>query len=99
MKELKLEIQNVIEEELKNKIEGGAINNDNNKYPSKKIKSTRTCCLCKIEKNKDCFYNTGGLCKGCSSEKFTCTFGNTSLNRSSLRKHMKRPHNNHNNNS
>ena len=71
--ELKLEIKIEIKKEVKNEIEGGAINNlktdVNIKNPSKEIKSTRTCCLRKIEKNKDCFYKTGGLCKECSSEK------------------------------
>ena len=28
----------------------------NIKNTSKEIKSTRNCCLCKIEKNKDCFF-------------------------------------------
>ena len=69
--ELKLEIKNEIKKEVKNEIEGGAINNlktdVNIKNPSKQIKSTRTCCFCKIEKNKDCFYKTGGLCKECST--------------------------------
>ena len=46
----------------------------------------------KIEKNRDCFYKTGGLCKECSSEKVQCQLCNIFLNRSSLRKHMKRPH-------
>ena len=94
--ELKLEIKNEIKKEVKNEIEGGAINNlktdVNIKNPSKQIKSTRTCCFCKIEKNKDCFYKTGGLCKECSSEKVQCPMCNIFLNRSSLRKHMKRPH-------
>ena len=94
--ELKLEIKNEIKKEVKNEIEGGAINNlktdVNIKNPSKQIKSTRTCCFCKIEKNKDCFYKTGGLCKECSSEKVQCQLCNIFLNRSSLRKHMKRPH-------
>ena len=95
--ELKLEIKNEIKKkEVKNEIEGGAINNlktdVNIKNPSKQIKSTRTCCFCKIEKNRDCFYKTGGLCKECSSEKVKCQLFNIFLNRSSLRKHMKRPH-------
>ena len=94
--ELKLEIKNEIKKEVKNEIEGGAINNLKTdviiKNPSKQIKSTRTCCFCKIEKNRDCFYKTGGLCKECSSEKVQCQLCNIFLNRSSLRKHMKRPH-------
>ena len=88
--------------EIKNEIEGGAINNlktdVNIKNLSKEIKSTRTCCFCKrkekekqIEKNKDCSYKTGELCKECSSEKVPCPMCNIFLNRSSLRKHMKRP--------
>ena len=40
-------------------MEGGVINilktDDNIRNPSKENKSTRTCCFCKIEKNKDCF--------------------------------------------
>ena len=94
--ELKLEIKNEIKKEVKNEIEGGAINNlktdVNFKNPSKQIKSTRTCCFFKNEKNRDCFYKTGGLCKECSSEKFQCQLCNIFLNRSSLRKHMKSPH-------
>ena len=39
---------------------------------------------------------TGGLCKECSSEKFTCPLCKIVLNRSSLRKHMIRPHKNQN---
>ena len=96
LNELKLEIKNEIKKEDKNEIEGGAINNlktdVNIKNPSNEIKSTRTCCFCKIVKNKDCFYKTGGLCKECSSEKVSCPLCNIFLNRSSLRKHMKRPH-------
>ena len=42
--------------EVKNEMEGGAINNlktdVNIKNPSKEIKSTRTCCFCKIKTNK-----------------------------------------------
>ena len=64
----------------------------NIKNPSKQIKSTRTCCFCKIEKNKDCLYKTGGLCKESSSEKFQCQLCNIFLNMSSLRKHMMKPH-------
>ena len=94
--ELKLEIKNEIKKVFKITIEGGAINNLKTdvdiKNPSKEIKSTRTCCFCKNEKNKDCFYNTGGLCKECSFEKFPCAMCYIFLNRSSLRKHMKRPH-------
>ena len=60
--ELKLEIKNEIKKEVKNEIEGGAIKNLKTdvdiKNPSKQIKSTRTCCFCKIEKNKDCFCKT-----------------------------------------
>ena len=67
--------------------------------PSKEINSTRTCCLCKIEKNKDCFYKTGGLCKECSSKRMPCPLCKIMLNRSSLRNHMKRPHKNQNNKS
>ena len=63
-----------LKKEVKNEIEGGAINNlktdVNIKNSSKEIKSIWTCCFCKIEKNKDCFYKTGGLCKECSSERF-----------------------------
>ena len=96
LNELKLEIKKEIKKEVKNEIEGGAINNlktdVNIKNPSKEIKSTRTCCFCKIEKNKDCFYKTGGLCKECSSEKVQCPMCNIFLNKSSLRKHLKRPH-------
>ena len=73
--ELKLEIKKEIKK-IKNEIEGDAINNlktdVNIKNPFEKIKSTRICCFCKIEKNKDCFYKTGGLCKECSSEKVQC---------------------------
>ena len=86
--ELKLEIKNETKKEVKNEIEGGAINNLKTdvyiKNASKQIKSTRTCCFCKIEKNKDCFYKTGGLCKECSSEKVQCQLCNIFLNRSSL---------------
>ena len=54
MNELKLGIKDELKKELKNEIEGGAINNlksqVNIRNPSKEIKSTRNCCLCKIEK-------------------------------------------------
>ena len=30
----------------------------------------KICCLCKIEKNRDCFCKTGGLCKDCCSQNF-----------------------------
>ena len=75
-------------EELKIEIERGDKNklktDDNFKNLSKEFKSTSTCCLCKIEKIKDCFFKTGGLCKECSSEKITCPLCKILLNRSSL---------------
>ena len=73
MNELKLEIKTE-KNELKIEIEGGTINNlktdYNIKNPPKETKSTRTCCLCKIEKNENCFYKTGDLCKECISERY-----------------------------
>ena len=52
-------------------------------------KTTRSCCLCTIEKNSDCFYKTGGFCKDCCSKKFSCPTCNNVLNRSPLSKHRK----------
>ena len=52
-------------------------------------KTTRVCCLCKIKKNRDCFYKTGGLCKDCCSQKVSCPIFNIVINRSSLNKHKK----------
>ena len=55
MIELKLEIK-IEKKELKNEIEAGAINNlktdVNIRNSSKENISTRTCCLCKIEKKR-----------------------------------------------
>ena len=56
--ELKLEIRKEIKKERTTEIGGGAINNIKTSY--KEIKSTRTCCYCKIETNKDRFYISGG---------------------------------------
>ena len=56
-------------------------------------KTTGVCCLCKIEKNRDCFYKTGGLCKDCRSQKLSCPTCNFIINRSSLNKRKKRAHN------
>ena len=51
--------------------------------------TTRVCFLCKNEKNADCFYETGGLCKDCCSEKVSSPSCNFVINRSSLNKHKK----------
>ena len=53
-------------------------------------KTTRIGYLCKIEKNRDCFYKTGGFCKGCCSQKISCSICNNVLNRSSPNKHRKK---------
>ena len=45
-----------------------------------------------LKRKEIVFYKTGGLCKECSSDKVQCQLCNIFLNRSSLRKHMKRPH-------
>ena len=50
-KELKTEILNDLKTETN--IKKKSIETDN--------KTTRVCCLCKIEKNTDCFYKIGGL--------------------------------------
>ena len=55
-------------------------------------KTTRVCCLCKIENNRDCYYKTGGLCIDCCSEKVSCPSCNIVINISSLNKHKKRVH-------
>ena len=57
-------------------------------------KTTRICCLCKNEKNRDCFYKTGGVCKDCCSKKVSCPICNIVINRSSLNKHKKRANSN-----
>ena len=44
----------------------------------------------KIEKNRDCFYKTGGLSEDCCSEKVSCPSCNIVINRSSLNKHKKK---------
>ena len=57
--ELELEIKNEIEREVKKQTETGVINNsktdDNIMNPSKKTKSTRTCCLCNLKRIKIVF--------------------------------------------
>ena len=52
---MKTEIINEIETEIINDLKTGG----NIKKESKETKTNRTCCLCKIEKIRDCFYTTG----------------------------------------
>ena len=83
--------------EIKMKILNDSKIETNIKKKSKETdnKTTRVCCLCKIEKNRDCFfYKTGVLCKDCCSEKVSCPSCNIVINRSSLNKHKKMVHNN-----
>ena len=68
--------------------------NDSKIETNIKNKTNKICRLCKIEKNRDCFYKTGGLCKDCCSQKVSCPICNIVINRSSLNKHKKRVHNN-----
>ena len=63
-----------------------------NKY-NKTNKTTKKLCSCKIEKNKDCFYRTGELCKFCCSQKITRDICKANLYRSSLNSHEKSKHN------
>ena len=58
----------------------------------KKLNQLGLVVFAKLKRIKIVFYKTGGLCKECSSEKVQCPMCNIFLNRSSLRKHMKRPH-------
>ena len=85
--ELKTEIINEIKTEIINDLK----TETNIKKKSKETdnKTTRICCLCKIEKNRDCFYKTGGLCKDCCSQKVSCPICNIVINRSSPNKHKK----------
>ena len=74
--DLKIEIINELKTEIANGIKTKIIielkTGGNIKKKSEETKTTRTCCLCKIEKNRDCFYKTGGLCKDFCSEKVSC---------------------------
>ena len=98
--ELKTEIINEIKTEIINEIKTEILNDlkyeSNIKKRSNETnnKTTRICCLCKIEKNRDCFYKTGGLCKGCCSQKVSCPICNIVINRSALNKHKERAHSN-----
>ena len=58
----------------------------------KKLNQLELVVFAKLKRMKIVFYKTGGLCKDYSSEKFPCPMCNIFLNRSCLRKHMKRPH-------
>ena len=78
-KELKTEILNDLKTETNIKKKSNETDN----------KTTRVCCLCKIEKNTDCFYKTGGLCKDCCCQNVSCPTCNIVINRSSLNKHKK----------
>ena len=66
--ELKTEIINEIKTEVINEIKTDILNdlktesNIKKKSNETNNKTTGNCCLCKIEKNRDCFYKTGGLC-------------------------------------
>ena len=79
--ELKTEILNEIKTEIINDLK--AETNIKKKSNETDNKTTRVCCLCKIEKNRDCFYKTGGLCKDYCSQKVSCPIGNIAINRSS----------------
>ena len=98
--ELKTEIVNEIKTEIINEIKTEILNdlktesNITKKSNETDNKTTRVCCLCKIEKDRDCFYKTGGLCKDCCSEIVSCPSCNIVINRSSLNKHKKRVRNN-----
>ena len=64
-KDLKTEIINEIKTEIINDLKTETnIKKKSNESDNRK---TRVCCLCKIEKNRDLFYKTGGFCKDCCS--------------------------------
>ena len=98
--ELKTEIINEIKTEIINEIKTETLNelktesNIKKKSNETNNKTTRICCFCKIEKNRDCFYKTGGLCKDCCSQNVSCPILNIVINRSSLNKHKRRAHSN-----
>ena len=79
LNEIKTEIINDLKTETNIKKKSNEVDN----------KTTRGCCLCKTEKNRDCFYTTGGLCTDCCSQKVSCPICNIVINRSSLNKHKK----------
>ena len=90
--EIKTEIINEIKTEILKDLKTES--NIKKKSNETDNKTTRVCCFCKIEKNRDCFYKTGGLCKDFCSEKVSCPSCNIVINKSSLNKHKKRVHNN-----
>ena len=59
-------------------MERGDISNlktdDNIKNPSKEIKSTRTCCLCKTKKNKNCFIRLEVYVKSVPLKRFNVLY-------------------------
>ena len=85
--DLKTEILNEIKTEIMNDLKTET--NIKKKSNETDNKTTRVCCLCKIEKNRDCFFKTGGLCKDCCSQKVSCPICKIVINRSSLNKHKK----------
>ena len=87
VKELNLEIINEKKTEILNDLKTES--NIKKKSNETNNKTTRICCLCKIEKNRDCFYKTGGLCEDCCSQKVSRPISNIVINRSSLNKHKK----------
>ena len=62
-------IKNELKTEIINEIKMDILNDSKIQTNFKKKSNetgnitTRVCCLCKIEKNRDCFYKTGGLSK------------------------------------
>ena len=95
LNELKNSFIDNIKDYIKNELKTEIINEMKTKSNIKKKidennnKTTRSCCLCKNEKNRDCFYKTGGFCKDCCSEKVSCSICNNVMNRSSLSKYRK----------
>ena len=93
--DLTIEIINEIKTDIINEIKTEIIsdlkteNNIKKKSNENDNRTTRVCCLCKIEKNRDCFYKSGCLCKDCCSQKVSCHICNIVINRSSLSKHKK----------
>ena len=89
---LKIEIMNEIKTETINDLKTET--NIKKKNYETDNRTTRSCCLCKIEKNRDCINKTGGLCKDFCSQNVSCTICKFVIYRSSLNKHKKMAHSN-----
>ena len=94
---IKNELKTEIIKEIKTEIVKDLKTETNIKKKSNETdnKTTRVCCLCKIEKNIEIFLDkTGGLCKDCCSQKVSCPICNIVIDRCSHNKHKKRSHSN-----